>query len=131
MPPTSETFRIEGLDEAIRQFRRMPDVARKYIKEAVQVTEIIAAGKVRSSAPRDTGALAHAIGSKTVGLTASITIEHGHIYGRKPYVYWRFVEFGARGIPARPFIRTAAESETNPFIERVRKAAERMARTFK
>lgn len=122
--------RIEGLDHAIRQFRRAPDVARKYIGEAIRVTEITLAQKVRTAAPRDKGALSQSIGSKTTGLRASITIEEGELYGRRPDIYWRFVEFGTIHMPAQPFIRPQAETEQNPMISRVANAGKRMERAL-
>lgn len=119
--------RIDGLDHALRQFRRAPDVAKKYIGGAIRVTEITLAQKVRNAAPADTGALRHAIGSKTTGLTAKIEIEQGEIYGRRPDIYWRFVEFGSiHNSPARPFIRPAAETEQAPMIGRIKTAGVRL-----
>lgn len=123
--------RIEGLDHAIAQFRRAPDVARKYLGEAVRVTEITLAQKVRNAAPTDTGALRHSIGSQTRGLVASITIEPGLMFGRRPDIYWRFVEFGSvHNVPARPFIRPTAENEQQPFIGRIEQAGQRMERAL-
>lgn len=123
--------RIDGMEHALRQFRRAPVVARKHIGNAIQVTEILLAQKVRREAASfaDTGALAHSIGSKTVGLKAQITIEEGVIFGRKPSVYWRFVEFGSiHNKPARPFIRSNAETEEAPMIARVKNAGVLMER---
>ena len=120
--------RIDGLDHAIKQFRRAPVVARKYIGEAVRVTEVTAAQNVRRAAPRDTGALAHAIGSATTGLNARIFIEPGMIYGQFPSVYWRFVEFGTKNMPAQPFIRTTSENEQKPFIGRIEQAGAKLER---
>ncbi len=127
----NETFRIEGMGAAIRQFRKAPGVARTYLAQAVQVTEISARSKVAAAAPRRTGALAHAVTSRSTGLKASISIEGGEIYGQTPSVYWRFVEFGTSRVPARPFIRASADAEQNPFIDRVKQAGARMERTLK
>ena len=119
--------RIDGMDFALRQFRRAPDVAKKYIGDAIKVTEITLAEKVRRAAPVGTGALRHSIGSKTAGLKAQITIEPGEIYGRRPDVYWRFVEFGSiHNNPARPFIRPSAETEQDPMIGRIKHAGRRL-----
>lgn len=126
---TESRVRIEGMEHCLKQFRRMPHVAKKYIGEAIKVTEITLAQKVRNAASADTGALRHAISSKTTGLTANITIEDGDIYGRRPFVYWRFVEFGSvHNSPARPFIRPASEAEQNPMIGRIKNAGVRMER---
>ncbi len=122
--------RIDGLDHAITQFRRAPHLARQYVGEAVKVTEITTAEKVRRAAPVNTGALRHSIGSKTSGLNASITIEPGVLYGQRPDVYWRFVEFGTRYMAAQPFIRPTAEAEEQPFIGRVADAGKRIERTL-
>lgn len=123
--------RIEGLDHAIRQFRRAPELAKKFIGESIRVTEITLAQKVRAAAPVDSGALRHSIGSKTAGLKAQITIEDGLIFGRRPDVYWRFVEFGSvHNVPARPFIRPTAEAEQAPMIARVANAGERVERAL-
>ncbi len=122
--------RIEGLDHAISQFRRAPDLAKKFIGEAIQVTEITLAQKVRAAAPVDTGALQHSIGSKTTGLKAQITIEDGVIKGLRPDIYWRFVEFGTSRMAAQPFIRPTAEAEQQPMIGRVANAGLRLERAL-
>lgn len=123
--------RIDGLDHALRQFRRAPDVARKYIGDAVRVTEITLAQNVRAAAPVDSGALRHSINSETRGLVASISIEPGEIYGRRPDIYWRFVEFGSvHNIPAHPFIRPTSEAEQEPMIQRIRQAGVRLERAL-
>jgi HK97 gp10 family phage protein len=123
------TTRIEGMQQALRQFRRAPAVARKYIGDAVRVTEGATAAQVRANAPVASGALRQSVTSKTVGLTASISFEEGEFYGgQRPSTYWRFVEFGARGKAANPFIRTAAEAQSEPFVQRVKDAGARMER---
>lgn len=122
--------RIEGLDHAIRQFRRAPDLAKKFIGDAIQVTEITLAQKVRAAAPVDTGALQHSIGSKSAGLKAQITIEDGVIKGLRPDIYWRFVEFGTSRMAAQPFIRPTAEAEQQPMIGRVANAGLRLERAL-
>jgi HK97 gp10 family phage protein len=126
----TQRFRIDGMDHALRQFKRAPVLAREYIGESIRVTEITLAQKVRNAAPSRTGALRHAIGSKTVGLKAQITIEEGGVYGLRPDIYWRFVEFGTVNHPAQPFIRPQAESEQEPMIQRIRNAGARLERTL-
>lgn len=122
--------RIEGLDHAIRQFRRAPEVAKKFIGDAIRVTEITLAQKVRAAAPVDSGALRHAIDSKTVGLKAQILIDDGLIYGQRPDIYWRFVEFGTSRMAAQPFIRPTAEAEQQPMIGRIANAGVRLERAL-
>lgn len=125
------SVRIDGIEDAIRAFRRAPSVARKYLTEAVRVTEILLAQQVRGGIRDDTGALRQSIGSRSAGLRASITIEPGEIYGRRPEIYWRFVEFGSvHNVPARPFIRPAAEREQAPFLARITDAGARMERAL-
>lgn len=120
---------IEGMEQALQAFRTAPSIARQYIGHAVSVTEITLAGRVRQKAPVQTGALRLAVTSKTTGLRASISIESGDIYGRRPSVYWRFVEFGSiHNIPAKPFIRPSAEEESEPFVNRIREAGKRLER---
>ena len=116
-----ERTRIEGLEHAIRQFRRAPEVARKHIGEAIRRTELSAADRVFDSAPRDTGLLRRSVESKTTGLIARIVIE------AEAY-YWRFVEFGTVKMSARPFIRPSAEQEQAPMIKRISDAGARMER---
>jgi HK97 gp10 family phage protein len=120
--------RIDGMEFALAQFRRAPDVARKHIGNAVRLTEITLAGKVRRAAPRETGALQQSIGSTSRGLVASIVIEAGEIQGRRPDIYWRFVEFGTVHAPAQPFIRPQSETEFQPYQDRVKTAAKNMER---
>ncbi len=124
----AQTTQIIGLQETIRQFRRAPDVARQFIGDAIRVTEITLAEKVRRAVPVDTGALRHAIGSTSRGLHARITIEEGGVYGRRPDIYWRHVEFGTGKTVAQPFIRPPAEAEQEPFINRIKQAGARLER---
>jgi HK97 gp10 family phage protein len=122
---------IEGMAQALRAFQMAPKLAREYISGAVRVTEILLAGRVRSGAPVRTGALRLSINSKTTGLNASISIEEGELYGQRPSVYWRWVEFGSlHNVPARPFIRPAAEQESEPYITRIKDAGKRMERAL-
>ena len=116
-----ERTRIEGLEHAIRQFRRAPEVARKHIGTSIRQTEESLSDNIFDSAPRLTGLLRRQIESKTTGLTARISI------GDEAY-YRRFPEFGTVNMPATPYIRPSAEREQAPMIKRVSDAAVRMER---
>jgi HK97 gp10 family phage protein len=127
----AQTFMLVGLDETIKQLRKAPTEARRFLSVAVRDTEYALANKTRAAAPRGTGALRHAISSTSSGLNARIVIERGMLYGQEPSRYWRFVEFGTSRMAAQPFIRPQAESEQDPFIHRVKVAGHKLEQSLK
>lgn len=114
------TARLDGFEQTRRALASVPDRVRVLSADAVAVSTFSLAQTARAMAPRDTGALKQAIVSKSTGLSGRVGLSPDVINGRRPEVYWRFVEFGTVHVPARPFFRPAAELEREAFIKRMR-----------
>ena len=76
---------------------------------------------MRRLAPADTETLKRSIHSKASALSGRVLI------GPEAY-YWRFVEFGTVRTAARPFVRSATEIETGPFVQRMTDVARELER---
>jgi HK97 gp10 family phage protein len=127
----SSIMTVSGLSELHRGLEQAPELARERLADDVAVSTAATENRVRSLAPSDTGNLRRAIDSSARGLQGRVTIEDDAYY-------WRFIEYGyyrgfstlggRRYIAARPFVRTATELETEPFVQRVEAAAKLIAR---
>jgi HK97 gp10 family phage protein len=104
---------LEGFKETSRKLRAIPEETREQAYEAIRVTTFSARQRAVAGAPRASGTLKSSIYSTTHGLTGRVLVSPAAFY-------WRFIEYGTRFQPARPFVRPAAEAETNAFNERVR-----------
>lgn len=123
-----------GLSDLRQRFDAAPEKARTHLKTAVFLSTSATSNRVEEFAPKDTGRLSRAISFESKELTGRVLID------REAY-YWRMIEYGytvgfsgmggRRVIGARPFVRTAAELETEPFVDRVRDATHRLAAGFK
>ena len=117
---------LEGFAATQRALVRAPEVARAHASSAVGVSTFAVAQRARSLVPVDTGTLKAAIesGKTSVNsLVGRVGLSSGAARG-----YWFFVEFGTRYKAARPFFRTAAEMETQAFIEGMRRIGPKMER---
>lgn len=129
----SRVLTITGLPELARALETAPAVANDRAAQAVAASTFSTERAVRSFAPEDTGTLKRAVAASATKLSGRVTI------GPEAY-YWRFIEFGYTKstsglggrfqVPARPFVRTAAEQETPVFVRRLEDVAESIARDF-
>ncbi len=124
MARTKVTMTLDGLQALQRAITSAPAVVRTHASSAVAASSFAIAQSARALAPVATGTLrANIISSRVVGgLTGSVGL------ASKEAFYWRFVEYGTVNAPARPFFRPAAETESGPFIQRMRAIGPRLER---
>jgi HK97 gp10 family phage protein len=114
------TMRLVGLDALQRALTAQPAVVKAHLQGVIQSTAFSIAQRIHASVPVDTGALKESIqASRVSGLTGGVAVATGVIRGRRPEIYWRFVEFGTLHRGARPTIRTAAQAEVPDLENRV------------
>jgi HK97 gp10 family phage protein len=111
---------MEALQRAITA---TPDVVRDALAGVVALTTFAIAQGMRALVPRDKGLLLGNIGSSANGLTGRVEI------GIDAY-YWHFLEFGTVKMGAKPFIRPAAEAESNTFESRIVSVAKSIEQGF-
>ena len=114
------TVKIEGLDELKQAFNDLPrEFHRVALRPGVMAAAQVVQKAAKASAPKDTGVLVRSIyrtrdkaNSNQVQEAAMVGVRSGKRYKKKKQdaYYWRFVEFGTKFLPARPFLRPAAES---------------------
>jgi HK97 gp10 family phage protein len=119
----AETMRLIGLESLQALLRTEPARVRSAVSRVIATTAFSLTQRARASVPVDTGALQASLRSYASGMTGGVVVESGFIRGRQPEVYWRFVEYGTVRVPARPFLRAAAESELPTFEARIRSLA--------
>jgi HK97 gp10 family phage protein len=107
---------IKGLDETIAHFDGMNNKIIKAVTEAVQQSAERVRDDAKARAPIATGKLFRDIRIKKSqdGLAAEITYT-----GKKRAFYGKFVEFGTKKMPARPFLGPAWQKEEPAFLEKV------------
>ena len=97
---------IKGLDETIGYLNAVDLKATKNVQDVIGNTAIAVRDEARSRAPISTGKLKKDIRVKTAQdkLSAEVTY-----MGKKRAFYGKFIEFGTRFMPARPFLGPAWE----------------------
>ncbi|HJT96608.1 MAG TPA: HK97-gp10 family putative phage morphogenesis protein [Mycobacterium sp.] len=119
------TTTLVGFDEVRAAVKRVPDAARVVLADVIAKTTFAVRQRALVAAPRgETGRLRASLLSSSRGLSGRVEIRDPDVH------YWRFLEYGTVKIAARPFVRPAAELETNDFTERVRQAGRRMEQAF-
>lgn len=117
-------MKLEGFVPLQRALVAAPELARTHASSAVASSTFAVAQRARTLVPVDTGDLQRSITTSTVvrGLTGRVGLS------TPDTSYWRYVEFGTRFMPARPFFRPAAEMEREGFIQRMRQIGSRLER---
>lgn len=113
---TQPSIKIEGLDdiEAILG-ELLPKEARNLNRATIHAVASQVAKDARKKAPRDKGELRKAIKAKRRrprlpdAPYSDVYVTHGK-NAKHDAFYWRFVEYGTVGQPARPFIKPAADA---------------------
>lgn len=113
---------LTGFKELQRTIQRAPDRITTYAGDAVKATAGAVSQRAKGLAPRDTGNLQRAIRSEASGTLGRVLIDGAD--------YWRFVEYGTVHMAARPFIRTATETESSAFEQRVRDVGQKLERDW-
>jgi hypothetical protein len=127
------TAHIRGLKEARVAFQALPEVFRDRLGDATETTvQEIARGaqaRLASSPSVRTRRLLNAVmssfsrktGRGRVGISnATFSGTNGEV--DRPSSRAHFVEFGTKSQSAEPFMIPSAESQTQPYLERVRAA---------
>jgi len=141
--------RIEGLEDLARSLREMPkDVRQNALRAGMRAGAVAIQKEAKSRAPVDTGRMQKNIYVKRIRELVTELSEGWFVGVRmgpkrtkdkatgkvsKDYSndawYWRFVEFGTRHVPARPFMRPAFESAkeaaVNAIAERLKARIEK------
>jgi len=109
------TMTLTGMNVLQSALVKAPDQVQVRAGDAVLKTGFAIAQRARTLVPVRTGRLKGAIASATRGTSGRVGLSGG------PEVhYWRYVEFGTRYMPARPFFRPAADAESTGFVDRIR-----------
>ena len=141
------TVKIEGLKELQEALRQLPlEIQKRPLRSAVSAgAKVIMDEAIRRAPQGETGNLRKAMyryRSRSRSTTGQETFLVGVRKGKKEYVdsaknrrlnrvgkkyttqgkayYWRFVEFGARKMAARPFLRPAFESKKMEAVETIK-----------
>lgn len=112
--------KIEGLAELKKALDALPkELHAGPLRAAVGAAAKVVQDAAKQSAPVDDGTLKRAIyrtrsktGSSAVQEMAIVGVRFGRKYRRRGQDawYWRFLEFGTKKAPARPFLRPGFES---------------------
>lgn len=121
---------LDGVDKLKAAVARQPELVRRHMTGVIQATSFSVAQRAKALAPVDTGALKSSITAQSRGLSGSVRVQGGVIHGRRPEIYWRFIEYGTVKTPARPLFRAATEAETSAFETRIRNIVPAIERDF-
>jgi hypothetical protein len=122
-----EIVQLEGYEGVFEALRAAKDVARARLVDKIQDAKRQLAQNIRVVTPYETGALQESIEATTPkGLTGFIGIRGGEIRGRRPDIYYRFLEYGVEGIPAKSYIRGPTNAFADQFIGLIRSAGKEM-----
>jgi len=130
-------IKIEGLEGLVKSFNLLPGETNKVIRRTMSAAIATVRTAAREAAPKaeksftrhfrstgtrveiKPGTLRKAIKSKAKQARGNrnrfegvLTVDEGSQDSRDAF-YWRFVEFGTKDQPARPFIRPAAQDAEN------------------
>jgi len=116
---TRFNIRTKGTRGVLAKLATVDDgLQREVLETAVRVGSQIVEGDARRRAPRDTGRLQRAIKSETVEVSPGRALARVYV-GREAF-YARFVEFGTRNMPAKPFLRPALRENRGRVMSAVR-----------
>jgi HK97 gp10 family phage protein len=124
MATTRISTQLVGFEQVRAAVKRVPYEARVVLSDVIAKTTFAVKQRAIVLVPKDTGQLRTAITSSSRGLYGRVEVRDPASY------YWRFLEYGTVRMAARPFVRPAAELETNDFTERVRRAGQQLERDF-
>jgi HK97 gp10 family phage protein len=126
----SVTMDIQGLDELVKKMRELsPKLARNGLRAAVNAGAQVVKKEAASRVPVDTGALKRAVYAKQIRELSGDTQQTFYVavrQGRRERAknrdgwHWRFIEFGTKSMPARPFLRPALDVKKTEAAERIK-----------
>ncbi len=116
------TTALDGFEATKRAFANAPDAVKAAAGDVVAKSAFAVAQRMRSLVPVRTGNLKRRITSAATGLNGRVGFSDADAF------YWRFVEFGTVRVPARPFVRPAAEAESDAFVRGMQGIGPRLER---
>ena len=108
---------VKGANEIAKELKEMGDSAKDILTIAANAGGQIALEDAKKNCPVRTGALKNSLMvrvSKQSPTKADVTIEYD-----KSLRYGTFVELGARGIPANPFLRNAIDNNVQAINKKI------------
>lgn len=114
---------LQGMEGLRRALELTPDLVRDRLADAISASTFAVAQGMRALVPKDSGLLLNNITSRASELTGRVEIQVDAFY-------WQFLEYGTVKMPARPFIRPAAEQEAPVFERRLELLANRITHDF-
>ena len=112
-----------GIDEARRQFAKLPQVVRDAANDAVDATRKVAVAAARDRVPVRTGRLKKAIGHRLDKRRAKATVFVKSFYAH-------LVEYGTVHSNAKPFMTPAAELARMDFEGRAKSVGTQVERNM-
>jgi phage protein, HK97 gp10 family len=122
------TMSLTGMEGLQRALKTAPDLVKAGAADAVLKTGFAIAQRARALVPVRTGDLKDHIASASRGTSGRVGMGPGGRRKTKPSVYWRYVEFGTRHMPARPFFRPATDAEAIGYVDRLRRVGRDLER---
>lgn len=110
------TMTITGLEALQAAIKETPKIVRTHVAGAIRESTFAVADRMRRLVPHRSGDLLESITAsapKGSGVSGLVGFDNPRVF------YWRFLEFGTVKMPARPFIRPAAEAEAPRYIQRI------------
>lgn len=108
---------IEGAQKLVKRLKAMDDAAASVLLKGAKAGGEIALQDARRHCPEDTGALKASL--KLTDGTATKTKATVQVDYDRSLRYGTFVELGARGRPANPFLRNAVDNNQEQINEAI------------
>ena len=108
---------VEGANAIAKDLKAMEDAAASVLMAGAEAGGQIALADARRNCPEDTGALKQSLQlekDKATPKKATVRVDYD-----KSIKYGTFVELGARGRPANPFLRNAVDDNINQINEAI------------
>lgn len=111
---------VEGADKIVRTLKSMEEAASDVMLKGAEAGGQIALEDARANCPVDTGALKKSLkltDAKKTPTRATVQVDYD-----KSIKYGTYVELGARGRKANPFLRNAVDKNQDKINEAITKA---------
>ncbi len=108
---------VEGADKLVKEIKAMDDAAGAVLMQGARKGGEIALEDARQNCPVDTGALKASLAmtdDKETATKATVKVDYD-----KSIKYGTFVELGARGRPANPFLRNAVDKNLDKINDAI------------
>lgn len=108
---------IEGAEKIVKDLKAMEDAAANVMMAGAKAGGKIALEYAKRNCPEDTGALKQSLNlteDKATATKATVKVDYD-----KSLKYGTYVELGARGRAANPFLRNAVDDNQNKINEAI------------